>query len=107
MDKETYQQIWKEASMARGAIINQTALLEKHLDEIIARYFCGMTNKRNELINCVLATDKITLDSKRKILRYVINKNYPQFNNDNKKWFNDFQKILENRNTLAHCAVDM
>ena len=105
MTKDEYKIILNKAWIARGSIINETSLLEKHIEQIIANYFCSNSDIGDELINVILS-EKMTFDAKRHTLRYVIEKSHTKFNSENSTWFNDMEQIMKDRNIFAHYPLD-
>lgn len=103
---EKYKKLIHKAWIARGSVINETALLELHIQQIIAEYFCNTQEKQIELVNVILGTEKITFNSKKEILKYIIEKKYPEFIKKNPKWNNDLTEIMQQRNIFAHFALD-
>jgi hypothetical protein len=102
MDKITYEKIVYEAYRYRGTVINETTLLEKHIEQIIADYFCGKQTSMSDELIAVLLSEKITFDSKRHTLKYVIDRAYPEFKIKHPSWFSDLEKIMQQRNIFAH-----
>lgn len=95
------------AYISRGSIINETALLEMHMNQIIAEYFCNNNDKQIELINVILGTEKISFFNLKETLRYVIKEKYPDYDKENKGWNGDIEKIMRERNIFAHHALDI
>jgi len=106
MEEKVFREIYDKAINFRGRIINAITLLERHIDVIISDYFCGTNPKSDELMNVVFATNKITFDSKREVLKYVLTKGvYINILNDNPSLFSDLIKIGDFRNILAHHPI--
>lgn len=102
MDTETYRLMLNEEWVIRGSMISSTSVLEQHIEEVIAKYFCSDEEKSDELIAVIIGTHKLTFESKRITLKYVLEKKHPEFIKDNESWFADFERIMKVRNILAH-----
>lgn len=94
------------ASQTRGVLINHIILLERLMDKYISEYFCNTSDKALELMDMILATKRITFDSKAQVFRTILDKLYPEKKKENATIATDFQFIAEQRNMLAHFFLD-
>lgn len=90
------------AGQIRGTLINEIVVLERMVDSYLCTYFCDKEQKRADLLNVVMATERITFESKRQILKVIMEKHDPKTVSDNPDIFKDIQYIGEQRNMLAH-----
>ena len=85
-----------------GEIISATVGLERIMDSFIGEHFCSDKSKKTELVNLLLSTERITYESKRQVLKWIVETHYPNLKELHPTIFNDMQEIGELRNTLAH-----
>jgi hypothetical protein len=90
----------------RGRIIEQAITLERYMDYYIASHFCKDNNLRREFMSLIVSTDRITFESKRQVLKVLIETYNKDFSAANPKIFSDLIKIMENRNQLAHYMIN-
>lgn len=95
------------ASQTRGVLINQVILLERLIDRYISEYFCNVPDRATELMDMILATKRITFDSKAQVFRAILDKIYPDKKKENAGIAKDLQFIAEERNMLAHFFLDV
>ncbi len=92
------------ASMARGVIINQVAMLEKLIDVYLSAFY-AQKGKQNMFMLAFLSKTEI----KRKV--QIFKETIDKYDNSFKKRFIDysseFESILKMRNTLAHEVLDV
>lgn len=94
------------ASQTRGVLINQVILLERLMDKYISEYFCNIPDKATELMDMILATKRITFDSKAQVFRTILDNLYPDKKKENSAIAKNLQFIAEERNMLAHYFLD-
>ncbi|MEE1946710.1 hypothetical protein VRU48_16415 [Pedobacter sp. KR3-3] len=97
----------KKANYTRGLVINTIVQVEYMLDRLLAEYFTSDNNRYEDMLLLVFSTERITLDSKRRILEVIL-----------KKWFKDQHtkysknlRYMENqmipiRNRFAHSPTE-
>jgi hypothetical protein len=95
------------ASQTRGVLINSIILLERLMDKYISEYFCDTPDRATELMDMILSTRRITLDSKADVFRVILDKLYPEKKKENSAIAKDFKFIVEERNMLAHYFLDV
>jgi hypothetical protein len=101
-------------SQVRGKIIHNCTILEKIMDDAIARHFCSNEEKRHDMFIFILATERITWMNKHQVLGLIFNRQsainapnkYSRFIENNPDFVGDIQKIIENRNIFAHYLLD-
>jgi hypothetical protein len=99
---DDYHEYTNLAILRRGVIINETILLERQIDTYISKYFCKDPDKQKELMELIICTDRITFSSKQQVLKVLLEKNNPNFLNDNENILKDITTITEHRNIFAH-----
>ena len=98
-----YHQYTDLAFHRRGVIINQTIMLERIIDDIIANYFCGQTKKKMELLELIISTNRMIFENKMQILKFILKNNNPTFLKENEKAVSDILNIIiPERNIFAH-----
>ena len=91
----------------RGRILNDVAEMEREIDDYICRYFCSITNKRNELMEIIIATKHLTFNAKADIIRCILEKRKDASKKEATKMLNHLmQTISPKRNMIAHCKLD-
>jgi hypothetical protein len=101
-----YPLIAPTAWTMRGLIINETIYLERLIDEFLGRHFCPDKIKRSELFELILGNERISFESKRQILKFVMDKHFKTVVDTNKNIFSDLKEIIDERNFLAHQLLD-
>lgn len=84
----------------RGEIIGLTIVLERYMDAYIASYFCNTLEKRNDLMDFIICTDRISFRSKIDVLERILKKSDKE--KTHKSAINDLIDIMEKRNMFAH-----
>lgn len=105
-ESKAYSKIATRAIKWRGIIINETIYLERLIDEYLCRYFCPDEKKRTDLLQLLMATERITLFNKIGLLKYLMERDNKPFCAKNKGIFTDLQTIAEERNLFAHNLLD-
>jgi hypothetical protein len=104
----------KNAADMRGAVINDTILLERYIDEFIARYFSSTESKKVELMEMVFCTNKMTYIGKMELfVEILIKTKSPLLPSEpkkgeggKKKFLQDLKDIGSIRNIFAHHMLD-
>jgi hypothetical protein len=87
----------------RGVIINETITLERIIDEILSHYFCGLSPKKQELMELIICTNRMIFENKVQVLKVLLEKHKPLFLKSNPTLFTDITKtIIPERNIFAH-----
>lgn len=98
-----YQNYTELAFHRRGVIINQTIMLERIIDDIIANYFCGQTKKKIELLELIISTNRMIFENKIQVLKFILKNNNIAFLTENEKAFSEILNlIIPERNIFAH-----
>jgi len=90
----------------RGDVIEWISICESCMDLYISAYFTDDKYKRDQIINIILGTHRVTLESKRQMYDYIIESNFPDDWIKYKPIRKIFQKIIEERNVIAHYSVE-
>lgn len=109
MNKEDYKQFLdylEYAAFTRGIFIQETIQLERCIDEYICRHFCKDDDRKSELLECVMATKRITFDSKLDVARFIIEKHNKEFAILNPQYHKEIRSLIEHRNIFAHYLLD-
>jgi hypothetical protein len=87
----------------RGTILHAMAWVERSLDEIISFHFVGKnTKKQVEFVHVMLGTASCTMDSKFKILKYLLTSIYSDFSLKNPTLSTQLKNCIQIRNAYAH-----
>lgn len=103
---KSHEELVGQAGYMRGAFINDTIFLERVIDEFICRHFCEKEERKIELIESLMATKRISFDSKMAIARFIIDSHYTWFKDKYPSCFKDVTSIIEHRNIFAHYLLD-
>lgn len=105
--KNAYKLVSDSVAMFRGHVINYAVYLERLMDDAIGIHLCVEPGAKVELMNLILATERITFESKRQVLLYIITEYYPDFISKNPNFFKNVKKYgIEERNHVAHLLLD-
>lgn len=97
----------KNASDIRGAIINDTILLERYIDEYIARYMTTTQEKKLDLMEMILCTNRMTYSGKTEVfVEILVKTGSPLVASGKKSFLDGLKKIGSIRNFLAHHLLD-
>ena len=88
----------------RGYIIYDMVMLERRIDTFIACYFC-LGNKVDEMIDLMLGSNRLSLDSKRKLMDTILKKVYPEFYIRYPDFKKDLNVAIRERNIFAHNTI--
>ncbi len=72
------------------------------IDFRIAFYFSDNEAKAYELMDVVIATNRITFENKVQIFKIIIERHKPEFIQSNPKIFNLIFDLIKERNVFAH-----
>jgi hypothetical protein len=96
-----------EASvLLRGMFINEVILLEKIIDNWLAKYFCKNKKRQKEMFELILCHDRLTYSSKVQVFIFLVQNHCKQFQNEHPAFAKDLAEIGEKRNMLAHWLLD-
>ncbi len=108
MNELLISQYMDNADKVRGMVINNTTLLERIIDDYIAKYFSQNEYKRKELIELILF-DKVDFSKKVRIVQQIFNKKCEvlgkEFTKEYPKFSADLREIYEQRNKFAHQLI--
>lgn len=90
-----------EIKRQRGELISQMVMLEKWVDIYIAQYFCS-GNKVWELMELIIATDRISFESKVQVFKVLIKRHDADFASKNKNMVKEILQMIKVRNVFAH-----
>ena len=90
----------------RGDVIEHLSICEYFIDTYISCYLTNDRHKRDEVVNLILGTNRITLESKRQIYDYIIESNFPEDWVKYKPIRKILQNIIEERNVIAHYSSE-
>lgn len=106
MEAQTHEEIlsaMKKASVdSRGSILEAVSQLEWMIDCYIAGFFTGKDDVKFQEFISFIFTPYITFRNKIEIFRAIADKNNPDFLKKYPGYFNDFLKIVDDRNVFAH-----
>ena len=94
-----------EANNVRGIILAGTIDVERMLDSFIADYFCGSIHRNKELLEWLLCSDRVTLDTKRQLFAKIVTTHY---SNDLKPFettLKRLENLVKHRNIFAHAEL--
>ena len=98
-----YRNYTKLAFIRRGAIINETIMLARLIDDILSHYFCGLSPKKQELMELIICTNRMIFENKVQVLKVLLEKHNPLFLKSNHTLFTDIINIIiPERNIFAH-----
>ena len=92
--------------MIRGLVINDSIFLERSVDRVIANHYCDNEEKRNELLEWLLSTDRIIFSNKVQLFRLILERHNKEFIKKHPDIFKDIISVIEERNILAHYQLD-
>ncbi|RYE18328.1 MAG: hypothetical protein EOP42_30850, partial [Sphingobacteriaceae bacterium] len=84
----------KSVIMLRGLIINHTIEIERKMDNALANHFCGNLERKNELCELLLFTERITFDMKKQILYSILQTHYKGFIEENPEFMPSLEDIV-------------
>jgi hypothetical protein len=90
----------------RGQIINDTIYLERRIDEALTRHFCVDEEKKKELFELIIASERMTFSNKIQVFEYLFRKHHKAFVEKYPLIFADLKNINEERNIVAHYLLD-
>ena len=100
-------EMMKAASVARGEVINAMTILEKIIDTFLSHHFCSSMELRNEILDCLFASKKITFENKRALLKQVLDRHHKEYRNTHLPNIHaQLGKFNDYRNEVAHFAID-
>jgi hypothetical protein len=107
---EYHEKIYKpyawQVLQVRGLIIQEIVTMERLVDAYISGYFCPTNEKRGEMLDLILSTNKITYEAKAHVVREILNREFPGKKNEHTALYKDLIYIAEERNKVAHYMID-
>jgi hypothetical protein len=92
----------KLCALYRGEYINEVAILEYLMEEVIVYYFTGCNKQKSlELIHAYFGTASCSFKAKRDLVIFIVEK-YDEFKTHYVKMDEYLQKISSFRNIIAH-----
>jgi hypothetical protein len=101
----TKEEILSKSIQYRGRVIHEVANLERWVDIYLATYFCGNSEKRNQILEMVFANNRMSFDSKRKLFENVLTKQKIRMSDLSPEFSKDLNSVFTDRNTFAHNSV--
>jgi hypothetical protein len=102
------KRIHEKARYFRGRFLNSVAVIERELAFILTDYFCTQDQEKRELFYKGIATEYFfSLKEKKKLLIKIVKKDYPNYWDNHKEILNNFDDMIEFRNSLAHSIIDV
>ncbi len=89
----------------RGALINEVITLERMIDYFIACHLCQTEEKRQEICELILGTERMTFGGKKQVFEALRNKYYSTDIKTTKKIATSLQSIVNRRNRFAHMQL--
>lgn len=90
----------------RGKIVGDLIYLERLIDEVLSRHFCDNKEKRKELFELILGTERIGLGNKILVFQFVFKKHKKAFIRKHPGIFRELIKINQERNIVAHYLLN-
>ncbi|MGY4537020.1 hypothetical protein ACVW0P_001434 [Mucilaginibacter sp. UYNi724] len=106
MSKKKLKDLTVDAIVLRGGLINEVILLEKIIDNWLAKYFCNNEKRKNEFFDLILCHDRLTYSSKVAVFVFIIQSHCKDFLKTYPYLAKDLNEIAEKRNILAHWLLD-
>jgi len=101
--KFDYDRYTNIAFHRRGAIINETIMLERLIDDFIVNYFCTDAKKKVELMELIIGTKRMIFENKVQVFKVLLDKHFPEILEKNKTLITDIVNIvIPARNVFAH-----
>ena len=94
------------AIMIRGNFLHRVIELETFIDAYIAQHFASDDTKLEEIF-CLMLSPRISLENKKQVFVYLVDKYNPEFKREHKKYSSILTKIIEWRNVFAHYPIDI
>lgn len=88
----------------RGSFLSQAIAIENFVGDVITFHFCLEENRQNLFFS--LVTGEISFSRKIKILKKILEIEYPELLKENTELINNLDKIKRFRNTLVHSMLD-
>jgi hypothetical protein len=98
-----YEKYTNAAFYRRGLVINETIFLERAIDDFISSYFCQDSDKKRELMELIIYTNRMIFENKVQVLKFLLERHNPDVLKSSPTFINDIlQKIIPERNIFAH-----
>lgn len=98
------EDLFKLSADIRGTFLDQSIMIERLIDDIIAKHFCAEEEKRILLFS--LITSRFSFQSRIMALKTVLECCYPQLFEKHRNTIKNLQQIREFRNKIAHSMID-
>ncbi len=97
----------EKANYTRGLVINTIVQVEYMLDRLLAEYFTSDNNRFEDILLFMFSTERITLDSKRRILEIILKKRFKdQYDKYAKNLRYMENQMIPIRNRFAHSPME-
>lgn len=106
MSKEQEKELDKAVTFLRGKILSDTVEIERKVDNFLSLYFCSTDEKKNELCELLLFTERITFDIKKQMMYAILQNHYKPFLIENPDLIAGLEELIPHRNIFAHLEVD-
>jgi hypothetical protein len=101
--QRNYENYSTLAFQRRGIIVNETILLERLIDYYIADHFCKDDEKRAELMETIICTNRMIFENKIQVLKFLLEKHNKKVIDEHPKMIKDILEIIiPERNIFAH-----
>ena len=90
---DIYKQIAGNGFRIRGYFMNEIIVLERMVDRFLVNHFTKDEDRQLELLSLIMATKRINFESKRQVLKFIIEMHYPAFNKANPEICTDLKKL--------------
>ena len=107
MDKKYIDKITFDTSVElRGLVLDLTIDIERRIDDCLSEYFCKNEKVAIDLHECLWATERITLGSKKDILFILLKRHKPEYLKLNPTFLGLLDNLIPHRNIFAHLEID-
>lgn len=104
---KTAQEYHKIARELRGRILNDVAVMDTLMAEILTEYFCRNSLQKDLFFSEIATSPWFGLKSKFDLIRKILERDFDFYLKKYPKIGNDVKKIREFRNRLAHATIDV
>lgn len=106
--REAVNRIHERARYLRGRFLTFVAVIEREIAVLLTDYFCTPDPvKREVFFRHVVTSPSFSLRAKREVLFRILQKDYPQYWEENSAVLRRLDEIMAFRNRLAHSVVDV
>lgn len=96
-----------KANTYRGMIIGYSTSIENKINQFISEYFVLDNSKRESFVAIFFSTNGLSFRHKQKTLMHILktDNTFTSFLQNNPDFFTDLDKIISNRNDMAHSQL--